>query len=53
MFKKILRGVLAGFTSPDAIKAEKSLAALVATRVVTQLGGGAAFVIVIEKLLGS
>lgn len=49
--KKIGRGVLAGLTSPEAVKLEKSLTALVVTRLVTQLGGATAFVVLIDKLL--
>lgn len=42
--KKILQGIRAAFTSPDAVKAEKSLAALVITRLLLTVGASAATV---------
>ena len=53
MLKKILAGVAAAFTTPEAVKAEKTLAVVVITRLIITLGGTAAFVDVVAKLLGA
>lgn len=50
--KKIVAGVAAALSSPDAIKAEKSLAALVLTRVAVLVPTAAGIVLVIIKALG-
>lgn len=52
-FRKVGAGVLAALTSPEAVKQEKSLGALVLVRVATQVGGGASFLLLAAKLLGA
>jgi hypothetical protein len=47
---KAWHGFLAGITSTDAVKAEKSLAVLVAVRVLVAVGASAALVQLVEKL---
>jgi hypothetical protein len=42
--KKVGLAVLAAFSTPDAIKAEKSLATIVVVRVLLAIGASAAFV---------
>lgn len=48
----IAAGILAALTSPEAIKAEKSIAALVLTRVAVLVPTAAGIVLVIIKALG-
>lgn len=52
ILKKVGRGVLAGLTSTEAVKAEKSIATLVITRVVISLGGSAITIETILKIAG-
>lgn len=49
--KKIGTAIAAAFTSPEAVKAEKSLAALVITRLLITLGASAAIVDIVVKAL--
>jgi hypothetical protein len=49
--KKALNGFLAGITSPEAVKQEKSLALLVVTRVILAVGAGDAFIKAAQALL--
>lgn len=49
--KKILMGILAAFTTPDAIKAEKSLAAVVLTRLAVLVPSAALVIDMIVKAL--
>ena len=52
--KRILYGILAAFTTPEAIKAEKSLAATVLTRLAITVAGAVPFrSVVLVKVLGS
>ena len=48
--KKVGNALLAAVTSPDAVKAEKSLAVLIAARVALALGASAGLVHLIEQL---
>ena len=48
--KKAGAAVLAAVTSPEAVKAEKSLAVLIAVRVALYLGAGAGLIKLIEGL---
>jgi hypothetical protein len=48
--KKIGAALLAAITSPEAVKAERSLAVLVATRALLALGAGTGLVELISKL---
>lgn len=50
--KKILYGVLAAFTTPEAVKAEKSLAALILTRVAILVPSAAFLIDALVKFLG-
>lgn len=52
MFRKILRGIAAAFTTPDAVKAERSLAAIVVTRLLLALGASGALIVEIQKIIG-
>lgn len=52
MLKKILRGVLAAFTSPEAVKLERSLASLVVVRILLAIGASAATVGLFKHLIG-
>lgn len=49
--RKVWNSIKAAFTSPEAVKAEKSLAALVVVRLVITLGGTAAFADLLVKLI--
>lgn len=51
--KKILWGILAAFTSPEAVKAEKSLAALALTRAAVLVPSAAGVIYVVLKALGA
>lgn len=51
--KKILWGIAAAFTTPEAIKAEKSLAAIAVTRFVVLVPAAAVVGGVILRLLGA
>lgn len=46
------KAALAAVTSPEAVKAEKSLAVLVAVRVLLAVGAGTGLVELIQKLAG-
>lgn len=48
--KKVVRALVAAVTSPEAVKAERSLAVLVATRVLLAIGAGTGLVELISKL---
>lgn len=50
MFKKILRGFMAAVTTPEAVKLEKSLGAIIAVRILIALGAGAGIVELVEQL---
>jgi hypothetical protein len=50
--KKILWGVAAALTTPEAIKAEKSLATIVLTRAAILVPAAAGVIAVVVKLLG-
>lgn len=50
--KKIWNGIKAGLTSTEAVKAEKSIATLVVTRVLLAIGASAAFVELAQKIIG-
>jgi hypothetical protein len=50
--RKAWRGFLAGVTSTDAVKLEKSLAALIITRVVISLGASAGIADLVTRVLG-
>jgi hypothetical protein len=50
--KKVVRAIVAAVTSPEAVKLEKSLAVLVATRVLLAVGASAGLVELIAKLAG-
>lgn len=52
LLKKIGNGLRAAVTSPDVVKAEKSVAVMIAARVALSLGASAGFVALIEKLAG-
>jgi hypothetical protein len=49
--KAILNGFLAAVTSPEAVRAERSLAALVIVRVMLAAGASAGLVALIGKLV--
>jgi hypothetical protein len=49
---KLWRGFLAAITSPEAIRQEKSLAVLIATRLLIAAGAGASVVGLVAKLAG-
>lgn len=49
--KKLVRGVVAALTSPEAIKAERSLAAVVVTRLLLAAGAGYGTVELAGKLI--
>lgn len=49
--KKIGKGVLAALTSPEAVKQERSLAALVAVRLLLAAGASAGLAEAIAKLV--
>ena len=44
--------LLAAATSPDAVKAEKSLAVLIVARALLAVGASASLVALVERLLG-
>lgn len=48
---KLLHGIAGAFTTPAAVKAEKSLAAVVVARLVISVGGTAAFADLIVQLI--
>ena len=50
--RKAWRGFLAGITSTDAVKLEKSLVVLVVTRVLISLGASAGVVDLITRVFG-
>lgn len=50
--KRILWGVAAAFTTPEAIKAEKSLAAIGLTRLAVLVPGAAVLIGALVKYLG-
>ncbi len=50
--KRVLWGVLAALTTPEAIKAEKSLATLVLTRAAILIPSAAGVIYVIVRALG-
>jgi hypothetical protein len=50
--KKAWRGFLAGITSTDAVKLEKSLAILIVTRVLLAAGASAGMVDILVKAFG-
>jgi hypothetical protein len=52
-FKKVLRGLAAALTSPEAVKAEKSIAALVLGRLALTLPATAVFIDLILKAFGA
>lgn len=49
--KKILYGLLAAFTTPEAIKAEKSLAVIVLTRAAVLVPSAAILIDIVIKAL--
>lgn len=49
--KKVVRALVAAFTSPEAVKAEKSLAVLAVTRVLLAVGASASLVELVSKLV--
>lgn len=51
MKKKILLGILAAFTTPEAIKAEKSLAVIVLVRAAILIPSAAVIIDIIVKAL--
>lgn len=52
-FKKVVNAVKAAFTSPEAVKKEKSLAVFVGVRVALSLGASAGLVEAVAKIVGS
>lgn len=50
--KRVLWGVAAAFTTPEAIKAEKSLAAIGLTRLAVLVPGAAVMIGALVKYLG-
>lgn len=53
LLSKAWAGFLAGITAPDAVKAEKALAVIVATRVLIAIGAGDALVQLVQKVIQS
>lgn len=51
MFKKLGRGFLAAITSPTAVKEEKSLAVLIAVRLLQAAGAGGGLVLLAQALI--
>ena len=51
MFKKAVRGLVAALTTPDAVKAEKSLAVIIVARVLLAVGASAGLVTVATDVL--
>jgi len=51
VLSRVARAVLAAVTSPEAVKAEKSLAVLVAVRVLLAFGASAELVSLVVKAL--
>lgn len=51
MFKKAVRGLVAALSTPDAVKAEKSLAVIVVARVLLAVGASAGLVTVVSDLI--
>lgn len=49
--RKAWNGFRAAITSPEAVKAEKSLAILIVTRVLLAIGAGDAFVRLAEQII--
>ena len=50
MLRKAWKGFLAAVTSPEAVKAEKSLAVFIAVRVLQAVGAGAGLAALVEQL---
>lgn len=50
--KQIASGIAAAVTSPEAIKQERSLAALIVTRTLLAIGAGDALVQLAQKIIG-
>lgn len=51
MFKKILRGLQAAVTSPDVVKQERSLAALIVGRVLLAVGASTGLIDLLVKAI--
>lgn len=49
--KKILAGIRAAVTSPEAVTAERSLAALIVVRVALSLGASASLVELVRQMI--
>jgi hypothetical protein len=49
--RRVWRGLLAAVTSPEAVKQERSLAALIVGRVALALGSSAGLAALIEKIV--
>lgn len=52
MLKKAWAGLLAGVTTPGAIKAEKALGVIVVTRILIAIGAGDALIKLAQQLIG-
>lgn len=52
ILSKAAKGFVAAVTSPEAVKVERSLAVLVATRVLLAIGAGDALVRLVQQLAG-
>lgn len=50
--KKVLWGIAAAFTTPEAIKAEKSLATIALTRAAVLVPSAAGVIYIVVKALG-
>jgi hypothetical protein len=51
--KRVARAVVAAVASTDAVKAERSLAALIVVRVLLSLGASVGIVDIVSKIIGA